>query len=754
MDFSRDMMLSFLEEDNTQRAYFRARPLLTPDALIHEEALRLWPDHGALRIVPDRNEQHTFKDRMRNIGSYCVVDLSRFPQEANKIRTNKNYRADGSEPNQYIVFSDAVLPVPEAPFFEVLEGAPEDAAQKAAQAITPLFYLRAGDTFYGPVRKDHPETPQPSDELTGALFDMTAPDGSIHSILCVRAEAEAEEEAPAPETAEETPQTSAEAPAADAGEAAPQAEAKQTSPEALPLGKPLQILEARQSFEETLEALDQPLSSGANLLKDKERETADPAAKAADGKLTGTPLYRSNVSTSTPRVKNKLQEVVASQWHAMKNEPPAQPLPEGAKLSEVVNPVDQAVQALTKAWQYPDTRSQLVGLLLSMEGMNTLMEERQTGALRSGSPLQAAMKRHLENLETERLTLMVQLDRAKADTDTWRKQMLTQVAAKRRAELDNLDKRIDAHEQTLKDLKQQIHTLTEQRNALEDDLLQKDPDVFSKALATAADKYGLKLPSLTTALRLSPVSGVDLEPDVMIDRLARAAEASGIQLHRNAAVAAMALLAICPRVGIASDCAAEVANLLRRLAAAMGWENSFALQVDPAQVPVVYTTPPDPTPAVLLTTLPGRSELDGVCKLMLTDDRNAMAQETAYRVDPWPIYPFRAFKLNEAAVPTDEPPVSLRSLRAMAERATGSEEDIRAILEPMIQLAEPLSDRAYAEVLAFVRTASGYMNGGLASACDWATALWLLPRIPKDEATQEKLSALLQEYPVSTLFMQ
>ena len=188
MDFSRDIMLSYLEEDNTQRAYFRARPLLTPEALIHEEALRAWPDHGALRIVPDRNEQHTFKDRMRAIGSYCVVDLTRFPPEANKIRTNKNYRPDGSEPNQYIVFSDAVQAVPESPFFEVLEARPEDAAQKAAQAITPLFYLRSGDTFYGPVRKSDPQTPQPAEETTGTLFDITSPDGSIHTILSVRAE--------------------------------------------------------------------------------------------------------------------------------------------------------------------------------------------------------------------------------------------------------------------------------------------------------------------------------------------------------------------------------------------------------------------------------------------------------------------------------------------------------------------------------------------------------------------------------------
>ena len=759
MDFSRDIMLSYLEEDNTQRAYFRARPLLTPEALIHEEALRAWPDHGALRIVPDRNEQHTFKDRMRAIGSYCVVDLTRFPPEANKIRTNKNYRPDGSEPNQYIVFSDAVQAVPESPFFEVLEARPEDAAQKAAQAITPLFYLRSGDTFYGPVRKSDPQTPQPAEETTGTLFDITSPDGSIHTILSVRAEQAAPAEPVPEEAAPEAAEASTPAPAsvpAPAGEAQPEGEpaAEPARSEALPIGKPLQILEPAQSFEETLEALDQPLSSGANLLKESRRDTAAPAAgRENDSKLSGTPLYHSPVSTSTPRVKNKLQEVVSNQWHAAKNDPPAQPLPEGAKLHDVPNPVDQAVQALTKAWQYPETRTQLVNLLLSMEGMHTLMEERQTGAIRSRSPLQAAMKRHLENLETERLTLLVQLDRAKADTEAWRKEMLTQVAAKRRAELDNLSKRIEAHEKTLNDLKEQIRLLTEQRNSLEDELLNKDPELFRNALQTTSAQYGLKLPSIATPLRLSPVSGVEVSPDEMIDRLARAAEASGIQLHRNAAVAGMALLANCPRVGLVVSSGAEAVKLLRRLAAAMGWKDSFALQVDPKQIPVKYAAPPEPTPSVLVTTLPSHAAIDGVCKLMLVQDKEEMTKETSYQVDPWPIYPLRFGALSETFDIPSEPPVSLRSLRRMAEQATGSEEDIRRILEPMIRLANPLSDDAYAEVLGFVRTASGYMNGGLAAACDWATALWLLPRIPRSEETDRQLEELLREYPVSTVFM-
>ena len=116
MKYDREIVLSWLEEDNIQRAYFRLKPLLTVTGDANEEAVALWPDDGALRIVPDKNEQGYFKDRMRSLGHFCLMDLTPFPTEANKIRTNKNYRPEREEHNQYILYSDAVKPFPDHNF--------------------------------------------------------------------------------------------------------------------------------------------------------------------------------------------------------------------------------------------------------------------------------------------------------------------------------------------------------------------------------------------------------------------------------------------------------------------------------------------------------------------------------------------------------------------------------------------------------------------------------------------------------------
>lgn len=147
MDFQGKTVLVFLEEDNIQRAYFRIRPLLTHDAVITPEALAAFPDDGFLRIVPDKNEQHTFKERMRTICGLCIIDLTNLPPEAAKIRSNKNYAPQRGENNQFIIYSDAVRAMPERLMYQVV---PEEDIK---QAYTPFVYKRDGANILGPVRR-------------------------------------------------------------------------------------------------------------------------------------------------------------------------------------------------------------------------------------------------------------------------------------------------------------------------------------------------------------------------------------------------------------------------------------------------------------------------------------------------------------------------------------------------------------------------------------------------------------------------
>ena len=152
MDFSGRVILSFIEEDNTVRAYFRVRPLLTEEGALPQSEIDQLPDDGYLRVVPDRNEQHTFKERMRGLEPLCVIDLKNLPPDAVKIRSNKNYAPQQGENNQFIIYSDAVREIPQQMFFEVIS-AEADEKEKISQAATPQCYLRSGGRIYGPVSR-------------------------------------------------------------------------------------------------------------------------------------------------------------------------------------------------------------------------------------------------------------------------------------------------------------------------------------------------------------------------------------------------------------------------------------------------------------------------------------------------------------------------------------------------------------------------------------------------------------------------
>ena len=180
MNFQGKAVLVYLEEDNVTRAFFRIQPLLTEGASVAAEAVAAFPDDGFLRIVPDKNEQHTFKERMRGLCGLCLLDLRALPPEANKIRTNKNYAPARGENNQFIVYSDAVQAVPPQLVYEVISAEQGD-KERIAQSSTALCYLRSGGRIYGPVSRatalDQEGACQLAPDSDG-IYAVTFPDGT------------------------------------------------------------------------------------------------------------------------------------------------------------------------------------------------------------------------------------------------------------------------------------------------------------------------------------------------------------------------------------------------------------------------------------------------------------------------------------------------------------------------------------------------------------------------------------------------
>ncbi len=745
MNFDRSLIFAYLEEDNIQRAYFRVRPLLTSEGDIRQEAAALWPNEGGLRIVPDRNEQHTFKVRMRTLGAYCVVDLRGLPAEAGKIRTNKNFRPDRGEVNQFILYSDTVHELPEHTFYQLLDGSAEDYAALAVTAITPLFFIRQEDTLYGPVCKSAPAKPQPAAEAAAVLFELTCPDDVTRCILYLDDAPKTEplpQEESAPEPEQEKP-----VPAAVSEPEPVREETAPISDEPLAIGEKLHILDETKDHDNTLAQLNNPVSAGANLLRQTEAPKVVPDVPRKNEPLNGTPLIKTPLHVAVQQTKNRTQEIVSSQWSVGKYESPAQNLPAGVKLRTVENPVEAACQYLREAWNASSTHDHLTDFILSLDGIHGQLETKLCAG-KSGTIMQRVLQQRLQDLEAERLSALCELDRAKRDMDAYKQELINGMAVR-------INKEIGQLESDKNNIQQQLNTLKSEENAL---LLQRDallakieelqkanlPEAVAKLIADAQ----MSAPSAGVPLRITPVSGEAVELDAIVTRMTQACAASGVTIDRNCAIALVVLLAISPRIGISCSTTAAASTLLKNIAGALGWQSSYAHQYAAEQQPLVGIRPVDSTPAVLTTSLPNYAPLSGVTKLALSRNTSSLIRNAAYDVSQWPILMVPALSFVPELEASAQS-VSAASLKKIAEVSTVSNHELDAVLLPVLKAANPLSGAAQKEMYRFVSICASLMEGGLPVAADWAILLWIIPALEHGSKCHAAVKAQLDEYPLS-----
>lgn len=161
--------LAFVEEDNRQRVIFRVIPLCTREGSTFHGSAEEFPDEGSLRIIPDKREQSTFKERMREIGGLCAIQLFSDGKELVKVRQNRNYSPDQGECNQYAIYSDVIFEFSEDGCFEVIEF---DA--NADAALTKKVLLHKDKMLYGPILRG---------EVHGANIEELKPFGNDRFLL-------------------------------------------------------------------------------------------------------------------------------------------------------------------------------------------------------------------------------------------------------------------------------------------------------------------------------------------------------------------------------------------------------------------------------------------------------------------------------------------------------------------------------------------------------------------------------------------
>ncbi len=671
MKFQGQAVLVYLEEDNITKAYFRIRPLLTSEGPVSQEELNAFPDEGYLRIVPDKNEQHTFKERMRNMCGLCLLDLRNQPSDANKIRTNKNYSPTRGEVNQFIVYSDAVQAIPQNLMYQVVSEAELD------KAVTPQVYIRSGANMQGPVEKGaaHQEAGQLAPDSKG-IFSISLNNQELLFYW-------PQEETVSLPTLQEEEAVSA-----------PPEEEKETA------------LDKIQQMNNTC------ITETAHSLK---KEAATPAFSAPKQPLSGTRLYQPpQKQTSFRRAHNPLMETVEQQRYAAKYEAPGAVLSDCSALKDVANPAEDLKRCLHDMCSKLNGNRQAVESLLSCPGMRQTVIE-VMGDSKNDLTF-TAMHRQLQELEAERLMLLMQLSDARKDKQAFRQEAIGEMTHEEKKAVEALRAQQKALTSEIEKQKTELMAFDEKRTEAEETL---------QNAAQAKNEFIVRK------------TGSDVPTAELVNRLEKALQTVGFVCEEDDALAMLTAYALSPATLLFD--APSVPD------AALAIEAMAAVFCAPISTIESCTIMPGGNTPVF-----SHFQMHNHSTLALTGETYKMLYPFALKKSPCPML---HFVVNQTAIPGDMPvfpAVSQKSLDAFLTEGKLSDETIAAVnsLRHCVP-ALPLPLVIVKNMLRFIAATQNRFKGGVAESIDRAFAMFALPYFMDNNAEKDTLLPQLAALPCS-----
>ena len=784
-DINGTVTLAYVEEDNKQRVIFRVIPLCTREGVSFHDASEDFPDEGSLRIVPDKREQSTFKERMRDISGLCAIHLvNDGAKELIKVRQNRNYAPDAGEKNKLAIYSDVVCEFAEDGCFEVVQP-----GQDASGALTHKVIIQKDKVLYGPVLKE---------EASSASLDSLHPFGNDRFLLqniqndllgsrtiywdpeaiinwrqrrnAMRRKERAEEKAeldatmltaadPAAEEVQPEPKTQPVAekkPAVrektveprkrteknertERKEAPDKTEKSEkervTENTALPIGTKLDILDQKLTFDQQISRLDQGIGSTANRLTMDETPSEEEEPEIISH-FNGTPLVPSAKPITKSAARPESMHHVVEQQLFQNNEG------ENRSIYRMVeNPIDSLNRCLDYVWQNADMRSQAIEKLSENE---TFMRDMLQIFRRRGLNTQAsaAAQEQLAEIEAERLSLLMQLDTAKQNAKQYREEAIASLSQKLRAESEKLKNEIQALEKTKK-------KLTDETQALSQQNARQTIDFFSRNMQCMSGAGEERI-------MLSPVIGCHYEASELAEKLRVHMNESGYGINEDDAMGLLIYFSVNDTLCLCAATEADAARFAQVMLESFGLQSVSGTILPESYVEVVSILPEDGqrTPTVTIQSLGTES--------MSIYGHKTLYLATSHQIENYSTAGLPAHPIVHVPTAIKRAFGRVEDFQAVQPASLSSFMDIRSDTHPMLSEA----DKWFAELKAriekeefavpratlidmrrFIEVATRKVRGGFLAAADSAVCHWLVPAIRLGQIKPEHFASIVAGLP-------
>lgn len=779
-DINGTVTLAYVEEDNKQRVIFRVVPLCTREGVSFHDASEDFPDEGSLRIVPDKREQSTFKERMRDISGLCAIHLvNDGAKELIKVRQNRNYAPDAGEKNKLAIYSDVVCEFAEDGCFEVVQP-----GQDASGALTRKVIIQKDKVLYGPVLKE---------EAASVSLDSLHPFGNDRFLLqniqndllgsrtiywdpeaiinwrqrrnAMRRKEKAEEKAEldaamltasAPAVEETQPDTKPQQTVVREKTVEPRkraeknekAEKKETPDKtektekdrvtentALPIGTKLDILDQQLTFDQQISRLDQGIGSTANRLTMDETPSEEEEPEIISH-FNGTPLVPSAKPITKSAARPESMHHVVEQQLFQNNEGESRSI-----YRMVENPIDSLNRCLDYVWQNADMRSQAIEKLSENE---TFMRDMLQIFRRRGLNTQAsaAAQEQLAEIEAERLSLLMQLDSAKQNAKQYREEAIASLSQKLRAESEKLKNEIQSLEKTKKKLTDETQVLSQQ-NA------RQTIDFFSQNMQCMSGAGEERI-------MLSPVIGCHYEASELAEKLRVHMNESGYGINEDDAMGLLIYFSVNDTLCLCAATEADAARFAQVMLESFGLQSVSGTILPESYVEVVSILPEDGqrTPTVTIQSLGTES--------MSIYGHKTLYLATSHQIENYSTAGLPAHPIVHVPTAIKRAFGRVEDFQAVQPASLSSFMDIRSDTHPMLSEA----DKWFAELKAriekeefavpratlidmrrFIEVATRKVRGGFLAAADSAVCHWLVPAIRLGQIKPEHFASIVAGLP-------
>ena len=779
-DINGTVTLAYVEEDNKQRVIFRVVPLCTREGVSFHDASEDFPDEGSLRIVPDKREQSTFKERMRDISGLCAIHLvNDGAKELIKVRQNRNYAPDAGEKNKLAIYSDVVCEFAEDGCFEVVQP-----GQDASGALTRKVIIQKDKVLYGPVLKEEAASvsldslhPFGNDrfllqniqnDLLGSRMIYWDPEAIINwrqRRNAMRRKERAEEKAEldaamltasAPAVEETQPDTKTQQTVVREKTVEPRkraeknekAEKKETPDKtektekdrvtentALPIGTKLDILDQQLTFDQQISRLDQGIGSTANRLTMDETPSEEEEPEIISH-FNGTPLVPSAKPITKSAARPESMHHVVEQQLFQNNEG------ENRSIYRMVeNPIDSLNRCLDYVWQNADMRSQAIEKLSENE---TFMRDMLQIFRRRGLNTQAsaAAQEQLAEIEAERLSLLMQLDSAKQNAKQYREEAIASLSQKLRAESEKLKNEIQALEKTKK-------KLTDETQALSQQNARQTIDFFSQNMQCMSGAGEERI-------MLSPVIGCHYEASELAEKLRVHMNESGYGINEDDAMGLLIYFSVNDTLCLCAATEADAARFAQVMLESFGLQSVSGTILPESYVEVVSILPEDGqrTPTVTIQSLGTES--------MSIYGHKTLYLATSHQIENYSTAGLPAHPIVHVPTAIKRAFGRVEDFQAVQPASLSSFMDIRSDTHPMLSEA----DKWFAELKAriekeefavpratlidmrrFIEVATRKVRGGFLAAADSAVCHWLVPAIRLGQIKPEHFASIVAGLP-------